>query len=122
MALHGSIEVNHQRIGYWSVRRIMTCPSGNHTYRWEAWRDGHHVTGDLRHRYDDGAMLLAAKVLRLAHAALEAKWPQTPATEATLTPEPLPAPPEGDSLPKAPGGATEARSARPGVGMSWAER
>ena len=92
MALHGSIEVNHQRIGYWSVRRIMTSPSGNHTYRWEAWRDGHHVTGDLRHRYDDGAMLLAAKVLAFAHAALEAKWPQTPAAEATLPAVTTPAP------------------------------
>ena len=36
----------------------------------------------------------------------------TPATEATLAPEPLSAPPEGDSLPKAAEGAIEARRAR----------
>lgn len=30
MALHGSIEVNHQRIGYWYAQRIETSQDGNH--------------------------------------------------------------------------------------------
>jgi len=115
MALHGSIEINNQRIGYWYAQRILTSQFGNHTYRWEAWRDGHHVTGDLRHQYNDGAMMLAAKVLAFAHAALEAKWPQTPAAEATLpASEPVgPVPRAGEPCARC--GSTETRASIDGL-------
>lgn len=73
MTLHGTIEVNHQRIGYWYVQRIVTSQDGNHTYRWDARLHKRRVTGDLQHRYDDGAMVLASKVLTAAWEALAAK-------------------------------------------------
>lgn len=71
MALHGEIKVNGETVGRWSAQRVLTRKSGWHTYRWEACDpDGHHVTGDLIHDYDDGAVALAAQVLREAAVAL----------------------------------------------------
>ncbi len=71
MALHGDIRVNGQVIGCWSAQRVLTRQNGRHTYRWEAYDKGRHTTGDLDHNYDEGAIALAAKVLRAAQQAME---------------------------------------------------
>ena len=63
MTLHGDISVNHQRIGWWDAQRITTSPDGLHTYRWRAKGDHGQLTGTLTHRYDEGAVVLASKVL-----------------------------------------------------------
>lgn len=73
MTLHGSIQVNGDVIGRWAARRttIHTDPDGTALYECEVvmapWVDV--TTFDVRHRYDDGALTLAAKVL--AHAAVD---------------------------------------------------
>lgn len=64
MTLHGNISVNYKRIGWWDAQRITTDPDGQHTYRWRAHADHGELTGVLRHKYRDGATLLAALVLQ----------------------------------------------------------
>lgn len=67
MSLHGSIEVNNQRVGYWQAQRVVTGEPN--VYNCEVNR----VTGSpathhfqIEHRYEDGAIVLAAKVLAYA--------------------------------------------------------
>ncbi len=76
MALHGDIRVNGQRVGYWScVRqkckhddgRGVVC-SGAHTYDCTVeWHDfahrWHQRTFTTQHRYAEGSLALASKVL-----------------------------------------------------------
>lgn len=93
MSLHGPIKVNDVEVGYWSAQRVETAdvnlyhctvdwtPEGftrwnGRTYPyWSGKRtcDGARLyehaqrhTFTIRHRYEDGAVALAAKVL--AHA------------------------------------------------------
>ena len=63
MTLHGNISVNYKRIGWWDAQRITTDPDGQHTYRWRASADHGELAGGLRHKYRDGATLLAAIVV-----------------------------------------------------------
>lgn len=70
MSLHGPIQVNGDVIGRWVARRTTPHldPDGTAIYECEVvmapWLD---VTiFNLKHRYDDGAVVLAAKVLTQA--------------------------------------------------------
>lgn len=40
-----------------------TAADAVNTYRWVYYRDGQQVIGSVQHRYGDGAVVLAAKVL-----------------------------------------------------------
>lgn len=69
MSLHGSINVNTRAVGWWTARRVTNARSN--TY--ECCVDWTGVNGtrqrhtfDLTHNYDDGAVVLAAKVLAYA--------------------------------------------------------
>lgn len=68
MALHGELKVNGGVIGRWYAQRVLTRESGFHLYRWEAYdTTGRHYTGEVGHWEDEGAAVLASKVLSLAH-------------------------------------------------------
>jgi hypothetical protein len=72
MALHGPIMVNDQTIGHWQARRITLAPDpdGHADYdcavTMYADDPPRARTFALRHRYADGALTLAAKVLAAA--------------------------------------------------------
>ena len=85
--LHGQLQINHRTIGTWQAQRIVTRESGRHTYRWEVHHRDVRLIGELTHRYDDGALVLASKVLAAASSALAAKLPQTPTADATRAAE-----------------------------------
>jgi hypothetical protein len=73
MALHGGILVNEHPIGYWVATRIAERHDGVFTYRCEILQSpGTRMEFELEHQYDDGALALAAKVLR--EAAERAEW------------------------------------------------
>ena len=73
MAIHGEIKINGFPVGRWYAQRVLTSQFGRHTYRWEAWDSaGRHVTGDLKHQYEDGAIKLAQRILSAALDALTA--------------------------------------------------
>ncbi len=77
MALHGTIEVSGHPIGNWSaVRKGPRSATGVNDYRCEVTLHGWHRRVDVTHRYDDGALRLAA----LIFTALWAKMPTSPAT------------------------------------------
>lgn len=64
MSLHGPIMVNAQVIGMWSARRVLTAEPNVYqceVERFEGSPRSHHFT--IEHHYDDGAIVLAAKVL-----------------------------------------------------------
>lgn len=69
MALHGDISVNGEVIGRWQARRLTVHldPDGTAEYDCAAtvYADNppRARTCRLTHRYDDGAMVLATKVL-----------------------------------------------------------
>lgn len=64
MALHGELKVNGGVIGRWYAQRVLTRESGFHQYRWETYDEqGRHRTGSINHWEDEGAGVLAAKVL-----------------------------------------------------------
>lgn len=68
MALHGTIGVNGARIGDWVARRVSRAggTDADPVYRYECivHFDGRIVwEGEIEHRYADGAVVLAAKVL-----------------------------------------------------------
>lgn len=69
MALHGDISVNGEVIGRWQARRrtLSVNPDGTAEYDCVASMYADNPprarTCRLTHRYDDGAMVLAAKVL-----------------------------------------------------------
>ena len=75
MALHGPIQVNGQVIGNWQARRLTPYPDADGTAEYDcavvmnADDPPKVATFRLRHRYEDGALVLAAMVL--AHAAVE---------------------------------------------------
>ncbi len=63
--LHGDIRVNGSTIGHWSARRPENLSSEDsfHEYEWEYYERGALIsTGTLKHRYSDGAPVLAALV------------------------------------------------------------
>jgi len=67
MALHGNVAINAQTILYWSAKRIADgLPGCPNTYECEVWepmtRQG--WTFELKHDYEDGAAVLASKVLK----------------------------------------------------------
>lgn len=70
LMLHGEIKVNHREVGYWQAVRLdglkLTQQTSN--YRCNVTRRLIHggyqrCDFNLTHRYDDGAAVLAAKVL-----------------------------------------------------------
>lgn len=67
MSLEVDLKVNTQRIGRVIVTRIHPDggpPDRIHTYTWRYSHDGQHETvGTVEHRYGDGAVELAHKVL-----------------------------------------------------------
>lgn len=75
MSLHGTIEINGSVIGAWSARRIIgsTDRDAVNTYDCEVAADQmgggvlHVDRFHLQHRYGDGAVALAAKVLARAN-------------------------------------------------------
>ena len=84
MALHGMVCVNGAVIGAWSAVRgdNVTVTGGPLTYRYRyeveflptATRRASRREGFLKHRFDDGAAVLASKVLAKAGPAR----PRTP--------------------------------------------
>lgn len=68
MALWGRIIVNDQILGDWEARRLtrLTTPVDEHDYEWAVTVRGERAEGRLSHRYSDGSVALAAKVLALA--------------------------------------------------------
>lgn len=76
MSLHGTIEVNRERIGWWFAQRISggDQPDDVNTYEVSVHtgRLGDAMTnwrGTVEHRYGDGAVVLAAKVLAASVAS-----------------------------------------------------
>lgn len=63
MALYGDLTVNGQRIGWWSATRAITGDDGWHLYDCAAAVHGVEWEGKLQHQHDDGAAVLACKVL-----------------------------------------------------------
>lgn len=83
MALHGNLEVNGQTIGYWSATRRdkdtkSRLPDEVLDYDWEVVvyatdsQPRGRWEGTLWHRFGDGALALAATVLRVGRDAQEA--------------------------------------------------
>lgn len=76
MALHGLIEVNGYSIGFWSAQRlgdnVVPSPDDVMSYACEVHQNGdltHSPSIErftLEHRFGDGALTLAAKVLNKA--------------------------------------------------------
>lgn len=72
MSLHGSINVGDNAVGAWVARRTTYHRLTTNTYECDVqWFTPNGIplrhTFTLNHDYDDGAMVLAAKVL--AHVA-----------------------------------------------------
>lgn len=70
MALHGPLAITNRDggntiVGYWSARRTsdITHPDAEHEYECEVTYQGTTDSFVVRHRYSDGALALAAKVL-----------------------------------------------------------
>jgi hypothetical protein len=67
MALHGTLNVNGQRIGSYEIRRLaeLADPGAEYEYTWSVtlYRWSEPRKGVTRHRYSDGAAILLAKVL-----------------------------------------------------------
>ncbi len=74
MALHGDVEINGLRLMHWSARRIDELEAGREVYEYEVVAiqfvcsniPVRRFDTTLEHRYDDGAALLASKVLAWA--------------------------------------------------------
>ena len=83
MSLHGEINVNGSEIGRWNARRMQHPPQEVNDYevvvryREPEYLGGHSYTvrGCIQHRFGDGAVALAAEVLRWAAPLLP---PQAP--------------------------------------------
>lgn len=68
MALHGDIRINGHELFTWAARRIDVVTTEVNDYEVDLYKpsgDGIKNT-ILSHRYDDGALVLAAKVLAWA--------------------------------------------------------
>jgi hypothetical protein len=87
MALHGEIKVNDWEIGNWeAVRQTKHVYSIDevHTYKCKVFLKQQHVLkrGDVshefevRHRFGDGALVLAEIILRTANELEKAKYEQ----------------------------------------------
>lgn len=75
MTLHGTIQENGKSIAAWEARRIFPTgdrprPDDTCQYAWNYvdLQDGGRLTGQLDHRYGDGAAKLLVRVLRAAGA------------------------------------------------------
>lgn len=74
MALHGNVSVNGRIVGHWSAQRTSARRDEVNVYDCEVVTYGTETlaagreTFQLEHRYDDGPMALAAKVLGHATA------------------------------------------------------
>jgi len=68
VALHGEVKINGTDIYEWSAVRQSRRAYGLNEYEWTVWRAGtdERWTGRLKHEYDDGALVLTAKVMRAA--------------------------------------------------------
>lgn len=81
MALHGPIQVNAEVIGRWSARRTVPAPDPDGFAPYDCMvsmyaDDPPQVTCfELHHRYDDGALVLAAEVLAEAVRLRQEKQP-----------------------------------------------
>lgn len=61
MSLWGAILINNTPLGDWSARRVVT--GSPNVYECEVRFKGERVTFSLEHRYEDGALALAAQVI-----------------------------------------------------------
>lgn len=73
MALHGSMRVNAQIIGYWSARRTELLTEGTEVYEYECEVEWSTLDGKpqyreftVKHSYAAGSLILASKVLAVA--------------------------------------------------------
>lgn len=94
MALHGEIKVNTYAIWYWSAVRAEEHPDHN-VYDCDLWEPEQDWLMDdkprqqykfqVKHKYEDGAVALAAKVLMEAQELIELpkKHPAHPLTQST---------------------------------------
>lgn len=67
MSLHGSIKVNEHIVGYWTAQRVVTAdPNIYDCVVYHDPEDGPAIRGEfaIQHRFQDGAVALAAKVLQ----------------------------------------------------------
>ena len=72
VALHGSVQANQDVLGWWSATRLSEEPGVENEYMCVVEEYAKHGTKTqhkfkLKHRFEDGSMALAARVL--AHAA-----------------------------------------------------
>lgn len=64
MALHGTLEVNSEQIGYWQARLTAQRPEGEaSTYECVVTCDRMMWEGHVQHDRGHGAVVLAARVL-----------------------------------------------------------
>lgn len=72
MALHGDIRINGDLLGVWTARRLENPPKAVNDYECEIlMTDGKGGKFEVRHKFAEGAIVLAAKVLNRAWWALE---------------------------------------------------
>lgn len=66
MALHGDVSVNRQPILFWSARRLTPELTERNEYEVEVFDYATNETTrfKLKHKYEDGAAVLASSVLR----------------------------------------------------------
>jgi hypothetical protein len=82
VALHGTVHVNASTIGTYDVQRLedVTSADAVHRYRYrvhfDSWREP--VTGELTHRYSDGAAVLLALVMSAAADRADQELPPPP--------------------------------------------
>lgn len=66
MSVYVDLHINDEQLGAIAITRMSSAggtPDAINTYRWHYQCDGHQAVGDLVHRYGDGAVVLAHKVL-----------------------------------------------------------
>lgn len=81
--LHGHIEVNGQKIGYWEAHNVDNVFKGMVKYDCKVYyrnQEGHpmHAEFPLTHWAGDGAVALAYRVLAYAHGRMKGYPPGQP--------------------------------------------
>ena len=67
MALQGTLAVNGTAIGHWGARRTGAADAMGWTaYEAEVDSHGFHWSGVVHHRFEDGALVLAAAIMSAA--------------------------------------------------------
>lgn len=75
MALHGNIQIQRDKIGYYSIRRKGPIrEDGPNEYYWEVHINDTGCGGNILHNYSDGAIVLLSKVFQEAEKIMEKGW------------------------------------------------